>query len=159
DWFDITSYEFAPNGRYLLDSIGLMRSDKALFWIYDINSQYGQTANGVFSGESMTVKGLADGLYQVDFYHTRAPGGRFLRQHQTSAAGLLTCTIPNFSQDIAVKITPACVVDNMMLDRLVDEWMMAGGGLQADFSSDQQIDFQDFRELSAYWLKICPESW
>ncbi len=159
DWFDITSYEFAPNGRYLLDSIGLMRPDKALFWIYDINSQYGQTANGLFSGESMTVKGLADGLYQVDFYHARAPGGRFLRQHYPSASGLLPCTIPDFSKDIAVKITPACVVNTTLLDRLIDEWMMAGAGLQADFSGDQQIDYQDFRELSAYWLSFCPEAW
>jgi hypothetical protein len=159
DWFDIASYEFAPNGDYLLNSTGLMSSDKALFWIYDINSQYGQVPSGVFSGEPMTVKGLSDGLYQVDFYHTRAGGGRFLRQHQASEAGQLSCTIPDFEYDIAVKVAPACVVDLPLLEIMAEEWMFTGAGMRSDYIEDRKINYLDFQELSAHWLDFCPESW
>ena len=39
DWFNITSYEFVPGTPSLLGSVGLQKEDRALIWIYDVNSQ------------------------------------------------------------------------------------------------------------------------
>ena len=109
DWFNISSYEFAPNNVALLDSIGLSSNQRAYIWIYDTGSQYGQTAHGVFHNEPVSVKGLDDGRYVVDVYATRDEGGVIASGEADSVSGLLTYTLPDFSKDIAVKVKPLIV--------------------------------------------------
>lgn len=106
DWFNISSYEFAPNNVSPLDSIGLSSNERAYIWIYDTGSQYGQTAHGVFYNEPLIVKGLDDGRYVVDVYATRGEGGVIDSGEADSVSGLLTYTLPDFSKDIAVKVKP-----------------------------------------------------
>ena len=75
EWFQISSYEFAPADASPLDSIGLSNNKRAYIWIYDVNSQYGQMDSGTFHNETMIVKGLDDGQYSVEVYATRGTGG------------------------------------------------------------------------------------
>jgi hypothetical protein len=159
DWFVIPTYEFAPGAVDLLDTAGLIKDDRALIWIYDINSRYGGTPSGTFSGELLLVKGLADGMYNVDFYATRDTDGIIHTLNAESSSELLTCTIPDFNQDIAVKVRPACVVDIDELTLLADYWLQNGSLLPADFNHDAKINIHDLSLLSAYWLDFCPPNW
>jgi hypothetical protein len=159
DWFVIPTYEFAPGEAYLLDSAGLIKDDRALIWVYDINSQYGGTPSGTFSGEQLLVKGLTDGMYDVDFYATRGTDGIIQTQNAESSSELLTCTIPDFTQDIAVKVRRACVVDIDDLTLLADYWLQNGPLLPADFDDDAKVNINDLSMLSDYWLNLCPPNW
>ena len=106
EWFQISSYEFAPANVSLLDSIGLSNNKRAYIWIYDVNSQYGKINNGTFHNEQLSVKGLNDGSYTVEVYATRGAGGIISSGSANSISGVLTYTLPDFSKDIAVKVIP-----------------------------------------------------
>jgi len=106
EWFHISSYEFAPDNVSPLDSIGLASNKLAYIWVYDVNSQYGQTDNGTFKNVPVIVKGLDDGQYVVEVYATRGAGGIIASGKAKSEAGALTYTLPDFSKDIAVKVRP-----------------------------------------------------
>jgi hypothetical protein len=159
DWFHILSYEFQPGSTSLLDSVGLIKDDRALIWIYDTNSQYGSTPSGTFSGEQLLVQGLSDGTYHVDFYDTWSTAGIIQTQNAESTDGLLSCTIPDFDKDIAVKVRKVCSVNFNLLLQLVDDWLRTGSHLPADFNNDNKVNIEDFGELSAHWLDYCPPNW
>jgi len=110
EWFQISSYEFAPNNASSLDSIGLASNQRAYIWIYDVDSQYGLTDHGTFHNEPMIVKGLDDGQYFVEVYATRGPGGVIASGTANSSSGTLTYMLPDFSKDIAVKVRPVRTV-------------------------------------------------
>lgn len=159
DWFDIRSYEFAPDTDSLLGSIGLQSADRALLWIYDVNNQFGDTPNGTFSGEAASVYGLEDGLYDVDFYATRGSGGVIQTQRLESTAGLLSCTLPDFTQDIAVKVRKVCTVDLDDLAAVAAYWLENGSSLAGDLNGDTKVNLADLRKLSVNWLSDCPADW
>lgn len=159
DWFNIVSYEFAPGTTSLLNSVGLQKEDRALIWIYDVNSQYGSTPSGTFSAETLYVYDLADGMYDVDFYATRGAGGISQNQQVESLAGLLSCTIPDFTQDIAIKVRKVCTVDLDDLIVLASNWLQNGQQLTGDLDGDTNINMKDLGILSANWLDDCPTGW
>ena len=158
DWFHISSYEFAPNNVSPLDSIGLSSNERAYIWIYDIGSQYGQIANGVFYNEPVIVKGLDDGHYAVEVYATRGAGGVINSGSADSVSGLLTYTLPDFSKDIAVKVKP-CIVNLDDLAAFFAQWLMSGPELDADLAGGGSVDFADFSVLAGYWMDTCPAGW
>ena len=159
DWFNIVSYEFAPGTTSLLSSVGLQKEDRALIWIYDVNSQYGGTPSGTFSAEPLYVYDLADGMYDVDFYATRGAGGISQNQRIESLAGLLSCTIPDFTQDIAIKVRKVCTVDLDDLIVIASNWLQDGQQLTGDLDGDININMKDLGILSANWLGDCPSGW
>lgn len=159
DWFDITSYEFSPGTTSLLGSVGLRNNTRALIWVYDINSQYGDTPSGVFSEEPFYVYDLQNGEYDVVFYETRGVGGVIETQRVSSEAGLLSCTIPDFTQDIAIKVRKACLVGLDDLVALATYWLMNGPDIPADFDGDTHVDLNDYALLSSHWLDDCPTGW
>lgn len=95
-------------------------------------------------------------MYHVDFYTTRGTDGMIQMQNAESASGALSCTIPDFSQDIAVKVRRACIVDIDELILLADYWLQNGQQLPADFNDDTKVNIDDLSVLSAYWLEECP---
>ncbi len=109
DWFNISSYEFANNNRGCLEFIGLSGSDHAYLWIHDVDSRYGRVANGTFSDIGIALRGLDDGLYLVEFYETRGPGGVIQTTTSSSQAGRLPLTLPDFTRDIALKVKPLSI--------------------------------------------------
>lgn len=159
DWFEIAGYEFAPGAVYLLNSTGLQSEDRALLWIYDINSQYGSAPNGLFTGEQMTLRGLADGTYDVDFYATRGPGGIIHSTRVDSQSGRLSCTIPDFTGDIAVKVRKTCMIGLDDLAVLAAAWLSSGPNLPGDFDGNSQVNLTDLEALSRHWFKACPADW
>ena len=157
DWFDISSYEFAPNNVSLLGSMGLAGKQRGYFWIYDTNSQYGMINNGTFHNEPVIAKGLSDGLYDVDVYATRGAGGIINSGTANSVAGSLTYTLPDFTKDIAVKVTG--VVEIYDLDAFCNYWLQTGSNIGADLNHDGKVDFVDFSILAGYWMDNCPADW
>ena len=157
DWFEISSYEFAPNTPSLLNSFGLVSNRRGYFWIYDVNSQYGLTNNGTFHNEPVIAKGLSDGLYNVYIYATSGAGGIINSGTANSASGQLTYTLPDFTQDIAVKVIG--VVDIYDLDAFCDYWLQTGSNLSADLNHDGKVDFADFCILAGYWMNSSPANW
>ena len=71
----------------------------------------------------------------------------------------MSCTIPDFSQDIAAKVRRICIVDVDDLSLLADYWLQNGSSLPADFNDDTKINIEDLSALSAYWLDFCPPDW
>lgn len=160
DWFEIPVYEFRPDGEYLLNSIGLSGTDRAYYWIYDVDSEYGQTANGIFADQPAFAKGLDDGTYEISFHPTRPGGGGGVQTtHAQSSGGVLTFTLPAFEKDIAVKVKPACIVGPSHLLSLAEDWLVETPGLPADLVTDGKVNLADFAALSAHWLDLCPPSW
>ncbi|MCJ7728762.1 MAG: DUF5060 domain-containing protein [Sedimentisphaerales bacterium] len=157
DWFNISSYEFAPNNVSPLDSIGLSSNKRAYIWIYDVNSQYGLTNNGTFHNEPVIAKGLDDGSYIVEVYATRGAGGIVASGTADSVAGQLTYTLPDFSKDIAVKVTR--IVYLYDLGAFCAQWLQPGPNLDADLDGDDDVDFADFSILAGYWSGQCPAGW
>ena len=157
DWFVITSYEFAPNNVSLLGSMGLVGKQRGYFWIYDTNSQYGLINNGTFHNEPVIAKGLSDGLYNVDVYATRGAGGIINSGTANSVAGQLTYTLPDFSKDIAIKVTG--IVDIYDLSAFCAQWLQTGSNLGADFNHDDSVDFEDFSIFAGHWMGNCPPNW
>jgi hypothetical protein len=155
DWFYVNSYEFAPNNVSPLDSIGLSSNKRAYIWIYDVNSQYGLTNNGTFHNEPVIAKGLDDGSYTVEVYATRGAGGIVASGTADSNSGQLTYTLPDFSKDIAVKVSP-CYVDWDDLKAFCEMWLLPGIDLDGDGGN---ADFTDFNIFAGYWLGQCPADW
>ncbi len=156
DWFEISSYEFAPESVAVLDSVGLVGNNRAYLWIYDIGSQLGQSAHGTFGEESITVGDLDDGAYEVRVYATRGAGGILRSDEVDSVGGLLTYTLPEFSKDIAVKIRPVCIVGVAELSEFAGQWLLSGLGLTYDLSGDREVNGVDFAVLAESWLDSCP---
>ncbi len=157
DWFVITSYEFAPNNISLLGSMGLAGKQRGYYWIYDTESQYGMINNGTFHNEQVVAKQLSDGLYDVDVYNTRGSGGIINSGTANSVAGQLTYTLPDFSKDIAVKVTG--VVEIYDLDAFANYWLQIGSNIPADLNHDGKVNFVDFAVLANYWMGNTPGNW
>lgn len=157
DWFHITSYEFVPNNISLLDSIGLSNNERAYIWIYDIGSEFGKTANGTFHNEPVIVKGLDNGSYLVEVYATRGAGGIIASGYANPVSGMLAYTLPDFSKDIAVKVTR--VVNFRDFAAFADQWRQTGTNLSADLNHDGGVDLADLNVLAGYWPNKCPAGW
>jgi hypothetical protein len=157
DWFVITSYEFAPNNVSLLGSMGLAGKQRGYYWIYDTNSQYGLINNGTFHNEQVIAKGLSDGLYDVDVYATRGSGGIINSGTANSISGQLSYTLPDFTKDIAVKVTG--VVEIYDFDTFCNYWLQTGSNIPADLNHDGKVDSVDFSIFAGYWMNNCPPDW
>ncbi|MFA6594580.1 MAG: DUF5060 domain-containing protein [Candidatus Buchananbacteria bacterium] len=111
DWFDIEDYAFscptsAVFNSHILRNIGLAGSDSAYFWVYDVDSQYGLTNNGVISNTTFSLSGFNNGTYKIQYYNTWGAGGVISEEQTRVTNGILTGTIPAFSKDIAIKVKP-----------------------------------------------------
>ncbi len=106
DWFNIAGYEFVNTAEGCLEVIGLSGTDHAYLWIHDVGSRFGSTEHGTFSGVSVILLGLDDGLYIVECHETRGPGGIIQTNNIPSVAGKLLFALPDFNKDIAVKVKP-----------------------------------------------------
>ncbi len=152
DWIEIRRYEFRPNTVSYVDTLGLAEQRRALIWIYDIDSQEGRTAHGWIEGQTLTVRGLDDGWYNLDYYLTRAPGGAAYGTCAYSSGGILQSPIPMFERDVAVKITEVMDLDN--LAALAGEWLQTGGNLACDWTRDRRVDEKDFAWLAGQWMLV-----
>lgn len=159
DWFNISSYEFAPNDISFLDSIGLSNDERAYIWIYDVNSQIGLTNHGVIHNEPVIVKGLDDGSYTVEVYATRGAGGVIDSGVADSVSGVLTYALPDFEKDIAVKVKPCILVGFDELEAFCEQWLQEGPGLGADLDDSNNVDFKDYSIFADHWLDCRPADW
>jgi len=157
DWFNISGYEFTPNNVSPLGSMGLVGKQRGYFWIYDTNSQYGLINNSTFHNEPVIAKGLSDGLYDVDVYATRGAGGIINSGTANSVSGQLTYTLPDFTKDIAVKVTR--VVNFRDFAAFAAQWQQTGLNLDADLNHDGEVNFGDLSILAGYWMDNCPADW
>ncbi|MGD0597407.1 MAG: DUF5060 domain-containing protein [Sedimentisphaerales bacterium] len=157
DWFLITGYEFAPNNVSPLGSMGLVGKQRGYFWIYDTNSQIGLINNGTFHNEPVIAKGLSDGLYNVYVYATRDSGGIINSGTANSVAGQLSYTLPDFTKDIAVKVTR--IVNFRDFAAFAAQWQQTGSNIGADLAHDGNVNFIDFSILAGYWMDNCPADW
>ena len=157
DWFRITSYEFVPNNISVLDSVGLSSNKRAYIWIYDIGSEFGKTANGTIHNEPVIVKGFDNGSYLVEVYATRGTGGIIASGYANPVSGMLAYTLPDFSKDIAVKVTR--VVNFRDFAAFADQWRQTGSNLSADLNHDGSVDLADLNALAGHWSNKCPASW
>jgi hypothetical protein len=157
DWFNISGYEFTPNNVSLLGSMGLVGKQRGYFWIYDTNSQYGLINNGTFHNELVIAKGLDDGTYIVEVYATRGSGGIIASGYANSVSGQLTYTLPDFTKDIAVKVTR--IVNFHDFAAFAAQWQQTGSNLDADLNHDGSVDLTDLSVLAGYWMDNCPVDW
>ncbi|MGD1042276.1 MAG: DUF5060 domain-containing protein [Sedimentisphaerales bacterium] len=157
DWFDISGYEFAPTNVSPLGSMGLVNKQQGYFWIYDTNSQIGLINNGTFHNEPVIAKGLSDGLYNVYVYATRDSGGIINSGTANSVAGQLSYTLPDFTKDIAVKVTR--IVNFRDFAAFAAQWQQTGSNIGADLTHDGNVNFIDFSILAGYWMDNCPADW
>ncbi|MBN1766678.1 MAG: hypothetical protein JW860_15595, partial [Sedimentisphaerales bacterium] len=70
-------------------------------------------------------------------------------------SGELTYILPDFSKDIAVKVTSSCIVDMEDLIALASSWLSTG----ANLAGDETVNLLDFNVLAGYWLTDCPTDW
>jgi len=157
DWFNISGYEFAPNNVSPLGSMGLVGKQRGYFWIYDTNSQLGLINNGTFHNEPVIAKGLSDGLYNVYVYATRDAGGIINSGTANSVSGQLTYTLPDFTKDIAVKVTR--IVNFRDFAAFAAQWQQTDSNLDADLNHDGNVDLTDLSVLADYWASTCPAVW
>lgn len=150
DWIEIRRYEFRPNTISIVDTLGLVNNRQALIWIYDTHSQEGQTHSGWTEGQTLTVRGLEDGWYNLEYYLTRWPGGAVLATSAYSSDGLLQCPLPAFERDTAVKITEVMDLENLVI--LAEEWLHSGTALTCDWTGNHRVDAEDFAWLAARWM-------
>jgi hypothetical protein len=113
--------------------------------------------NGTLHNEPVIAKGLDDGLYDVDVYATRGTGGIINSGTASSVNGQLTYTLPDFSKDIAVKVTG--IVELYDLDLFSSNWLQTGPNNPADLNHDGKVDFTDFSILAGYWMGNTPGNW
>ena len=52
-----------------------------------------------------------------------------------------------------------CVVNMTDLANFIQQWLFAGSGLEADLWPDDQVNLEDFAELSYWWMHACPPDW
>jgi hypothetical protein len=57
--------------------------------------------------------------------------------------------------DYNVKV---CKVNFEDLANFVDDWLLTGG-LNADLSGNDEVDFVDYNIFASYWLDYCPDDW
>jgi hypothetical protein len=160
DWFNIASYEFINTSEGCLEFIGLSGADHAYIWVHDVGSRYGRTESGIFSGVSVTLGGLDNGLYAVESHKTRGSGGIIQTNNVYTEAGKLLLALPDFTKDIAVKIKPLCiVVDFNDLAAFCRQWLQEGPGLGADLYGSNKVDLMDYSIFADYWLGCRPATW
>ncbi len=51
------------------------------------------------------------------------------------------------------------LIDYDDLDSFINEWLLEGPPLAADFNGNGKVDFNDFAVLAFYWLNNCPSNW
>ena len=109
DWVSVSSYTFT--GCKLLDKPDVlvcgMKTDKlAMLWLQNRDSSWYQHARdqvGQLQPFRVTVEGLADGPYQLEWWETWK--GSVQRHQSLSArAGRLTIQVPELNTDVAIKI-------------------------------------------------------
>lgn len=91
-------------GEAILAAVALAGESKALVWIYDTGSQYGNEAHGEIAGATAAVP-MPDGTYSVEYWNTRGEGGMQSTEEATASDGALRVSIPAFRKDVAVKLS------------------------------------------------------
>lgn len=152
DWIQICKYEFRPNTISEVDSIGMVGCRNALLWIYDTSSQEQQTQADRIPSLPLTIRGLDDGWYNLDYFLTRDQGGAAFGTSALSCGGILTSNIPSFERDIALKITEVMDYENLIT--LASQWLQSDLELESDFSGDGRVDNEDFALLADSWLQF-----
>ncbi|MBN1765371.1 MAG: DUF5060 domain-containing protein [Sedimentisphaerales bacterium] len=153
DWLQIGSYEFAPEEEALLNSIGLSSNERAYLWIYDKDSKFGLTDNGTFSGETITVNNLDDGNYLVKVYETRGNGYIIDMDDADSSGGVLTCTLPDFRKDIAVKVIENNLSDLQRYLRITEIMYYPAEPNDGGYTADQ-IEFIELKNVGKNALTL-----
>ena len=83
--------------------IGLSNGQKALVWIQDVNSIELTSEPPARENVTLTIRGLADNYYEVEFWDTW--GGYIRGTVETSSlSGLMTISLPGFIRDMALKV-------------------------------------------------------
>ncbi len=109
DWFNVDYYTFIGVSVVAAEGYGLANSNRAYFWIHDRASQPLQAGNGIISGTQLQINNLSDGPYNVQYFNTYTGATISQPINQSVIGGTLTLTIPNFQDDIALKLTPGFV--------------------------------------------------
>jgi hypothetical protein len=52
-----------------------------------------------------------------------------------------------------------CVVNFYDLQTFCSQWLESGTGLEADLSSDEKVDVEDYSIFASYWQDYCPSGW
>ncbi len=88
---------------------GYRTGNRVVLLINDPQSPYDATTPRVISGMQYQLEGMTDGDYTVSFYNTHT-GAYIAVNGVQSSNGTLTLSIPDFSRDIAVKITDELII-------------------------------------------------
>jgi len=161
DWFHISNYEFkedSDSNRGYLRFLGLSGDDHSYIWIYDVNSQKGETPYGTFYDVNFILNGLSDGYYTIEAYETRGSGGVIDVNEAYCENGKLIIGLPDFDRDIAVKVKPI-LVDFDDLAVFCGQWLQEGPGLSADLDDSNNVNLKDYSIFADYWLDRRPEDW
>ncbi len=125
-----------------------------------MDDQYGQYGHGLISGQAINVPGLDDGRYMVTVWDTYTAVGPLSQAFADAAGGTLVYTLPDFTGDTALKITPAPIVymDDLMV--LTADWLQTGPDLPGDLTlDDDKVDINDVATLAQHWLDYAPLDW
>ncbi|GEM_PF-1293426 len=87
--------------------MGMKATDKAIGWAQDYRHTFvdRETAYSapVLTNQTYTLTGMSDGVYTVEFHNTY--DGTVTVDYATASGGLLTIGLPDFSKDIAFKVS------------------------------------------------------
>lgn len=94
-----------------LELFALSAPDRMVGWVHDKDSTWGSTLKNDLpdhAGDTIEISGLTPGEYKVVFWSTQEGGGTISESnaHTDDEKDNLIVTLPSFTGDVALKITP-----------------------------------------------------
>ncbi len=107
DWIKLDGYILDGVQIPALAVLGQSSPTRGFIWVHDKGSDYHLVDHGSISGASVSVAGLQDRKYRIEFWRTRQPGGLIGTAQASTTGGVLEMPLPEFTEDVAVKWGPA----------------------------------------------------
>jgi len=103
DWIKVDHYTFDGVQLPAVAALGQTSASRGYLWVRDKDSDYHLTDHGPISGTTVSISGLQDRDYRIEFWRTRQPGGPIGTAQARASAGVLEIALPEFTKDVAVK--------------------------------------------------------